>query len=97
MSLWDKTAPPELSGYLTKKLETQGFKLSKYDPCLFLGNGILVITYVVNILIYARTQDKIDDLFACLKADDIDIRKEDTAEGYIGLKVTYDVNKITLT
>ena len=92
-----KQSPRYFFGYLTKKLEAQGLIPSKHDPCLFLGNGLLVITYVDDILIYDRTQEEIDDLIARLKKDNLSLRKEGTAEGYLGLKVVHNRNKTILS
>ena len=92
-----KQSPRYFFGYLTKKLATQGLIPSNHDPCLFLGKGLLVITYVDDILIYGRTQEEIDDLIAKLKEDNLALRKEGTAEGYLGLDVTHEGNKTTLS
>ena len=92
-----KQSPRYFFGYLTKKLEAQGLTPSEHDPCLFLGNGLLVITYVDDILIYGRSQEEIDDLIAKLKKDNLALRKEGTAEGYLGLDVSYDGKKTTLS
>ena len=92
-----KQSPRYFFGYLTKKLATQGLIPSNHDPCLFLGKGLLVITYVDDILIYGRTQEEIDDLITKLKEDNLALRKEGTAEGYLGLDVTHEGNKTTLS
>ena len=92
-----KQSPRYFFGYLTKKLEAQGLTPSEHDPCLFLGNGLLVITYVDDILIYGRSQEEIDNLIDKLKKDNLALRKEGTAEGYLGLDVSYDGKKTTLS
>ena len=71
-----KQSPRYFFGYLTKKLEAQGLIPSKHDPCLFLGNGLLVMTYVDDILIYGRTQEEINDLIAQPKKDNISLPKK---------------------
>ncbi|KAL7529438.1 LOW QUALITY PROTEIN: hypothetical protein ACHAXR_002968 [Thalassiosira sp. AJA248-18] len=60
---------------------------SKHDPCLFLGNGLIVITYVDNIFIYRRDQKKIDNLIERLNKDSVHIRKEGITESYLGLSL----------
>ena len=55
-----KQSPRHFFEYLTKKLEAQSLTPSNHDPCLFLGNSLLVITYVDDILIYGMNQDKIE-------------------------------------
>ena len=92
-----KQSPRYFFAYLTKKLEAQGLTPSNHDPCLFLGNGLLVITYVDDILIYGRTQEEIDNLITNLKKDNLALRKEGTAEGYLGLSVSHDGTKTTLS
>ena len=88
-----KQSPRYFFAYLTKKLEAHGLTLSNHDPCLFLGNGLLVITYVDDILIYGRTQAVINKLIDNLKKDNMSLRKEGTAEGYLGLSVEHDGTK----
>ena len=78
-----KQSPRYFFGYLSKKLEAQGLKPSNHDPCLFLGNGLLVITYVDDILIYGRTQEEIDSLIANLKKDNLALRKEGRNRGRV--------------
>ena len=92
-----KQSPRYFFAYLTKKLEAQGLTPSNHDPCLFLGNGLLVITYVDGILIYGRTQAEIDKLIANLKKDNLSLRKEGPTEGYLGLSVEHDGTKTTLS
>ena len=70
---------------------------SNSDPCLFIGKGIILITYVDDLLIYARKQEEIDDLIMRLQDSKCKICKEGTVEGYLGLQVTRDGNKTTLT
>ncbi len=61
---------------------------SDSDPCLFIGKGSILITYVDDLLICARTQEEIDDLITKLQGNKCKICKEGTAEGYLGLQVT---------
>ena len=92
-----KQSPIYFFGYLTKKLLKQGLVPSNHDPCLFLGKGLLVITYVDDILIYGKSQSDVDALVKNLQDDKVAIRVEGTAEGYLGLKVERDGNKTTLS
>ena len=92
-----KQSPRYFFGYLTKKLEAHGLKSLNSDPCLFIGKGIIIITYVDDLLIYAQRQEEIDNLILKLQSDKCKIHKEGTAEGYLGLQVTQDGNKITLS
>ena len=60
-------SPRYFFGYLTKKFEAQGLRQSKLDPCLFYGKDLLLITYVDDVLIYAKRKEDIADLIARLK------------------------------
>ena len=91
-----KQSPRYFFGHLMKKLQGQGLVLSKHDPWPFLGNSLLVITYVDTILIYGWSQAEIDDLIAHLKEDNLSLHKEGIVEGYLGLKITRDGNKTIL-
>ncbi len=92
-----KQSPRYFFGYLTKKLEAQGLIHSKSNPCLFIEKGIILITYVDDLLIYAQTQQETDDLILNLLTNKCKICKEGTAEGYLGLQVTRDGKKTTLS
>ena len=57
-----KQSPRYFFGYLTKKFEKAGLHPSKHDPCLFLGRGVAVITYVDDLLVYGRTDDDVTEV-----------------------------------
>ena len=92
-----KQSPRYFFRYLTKKLEKQGLKPSNLDPCLFLGKDLLAIVYVDDVLLYGRSDEAIDQLIKQLQDDGVCLRKEGTAEGYLGLKVERDGNKTPLS
>ncbi|KAL7554972.1 hypothetical protein ACHAWF_018568 [Thalassiosira exigua] len=92
-----RQSPRYFFQYLTEKLRKQGLEPSNLDPCLFLGEDILAIIYVDDVLIYGRSEEAIDQLIAALQNDDVRLRKEGTAEGYLGLKLERDGNKTFLS
>ncbi|KAL7529265.1 hypothetical protein ACHAWF_002908 [Thalassiosira exigua] len=92
-----KQSPRYFLAYLTEKLQKQGLEPLNIDPCLFLGKDLLAIIYVDDVLFYGRSEDAIDELIEKLKHDDVRLRKEGTAEGYLGLKVERDGNKTILS
>jgi hypothetical protein len=75
----------------------QGLTPSNFDPCLFLSSTIIVIIYVDDILIYGRDDKEIDDFINRMKTEDVALHKEGTAEGYLGVDIQRDGNKITFT
>ncbi|KAL7555000.1 hypothetical protein ACHAWF_018958 [Thalassiosira exigua] len=92
-----RQSPRYFFRYLTKKLKKQGLEPSDNDPCLFLGDGLLAIIYVDDVLIYGRNEEAIDQLIANLQKDDVRLRKEGTAEVYLGLQLERDGNKTILS
>ncbi|KAL7488902.1 hypothetical protein ACHAW6_014494 [Cyclotella cf. meneghiniana] len=75
--------------YLSERLQKQGFRQSNFDPCLFIDQKVIVITYVNYLLLYAFNDSDIDDLIARLKADDIWIFWVGTSESFLGVLVEY--------
>ncbi len=56
-----------------------------------------MIIYFDDILIYGWGDKKIDDFIARMKTKDVAQHKEGTAEGYLGVDIQRDGNKITFT
>ena len=52
---------------LRANLRKQGFKQSSIDPCLFLKNDMIIVTYVDDCLIFSDSKVKIDNLLKELK------------------------------
>ena len=57
-----KQSPRYFFEYITERLIKQGLSVSKFDPCLFMNNSLIVIIYVDDILIYGRSEAEIDNL-----------------------------------
>ena len=96
-----KQAPRNFFKYLKKHLRRQGLHQSDYDPCLFIGSKVIAIVYVDDILFFARKDSDINDVIANLQAQDIQIRREGSAEGFLGVAVEHynegGVQKVKLT
>jgi hypothetical protein len=82
--------------YLTERLIKQGLTTSALDPCLFLSKTLIVVIYVDDILIYGKSHAEIDEFIESMKKDDISLHKEGTAEGYLGVDINRDGDRITL-
>ena len=70
---------------------------SKHDPCLFLSKELVVIVYVDDLLIYGRSDEVIEDFIKRMKDEDVTLRREGTAEGYLGVNIERDGDKTILT
>ena len=53
-----KTSPKLWQQHLSKKLEELGLRKNKADPCIFMGEKLLVMTYVDDLLIVGEKQEQ---------------------------------------
>ena len=81
-------SPKHFFEYLAKHLQKQGRRQSNFDPCLFIGKKVIAITYVDGLLLYACDDSNINLLIAALKADDIWIPHEGTAEVLLSVNIS---------
>mmetsp|Transcript_30431 Transcript_30431/g.69423 ORF Transcript_30431/g.69423 Transcript_30431/m.69423 type:complete len:1695 (-) Transcript_30431:406-5490(-) len=92
-----KQAPRHFFSYLGERLQRCGLTPSEFDPCLFLSSDLIVVVYVDDLLVYARSDSAITDFVEKMKSFEVDIRKEGTAEGFLGVDVCRDGSVTTLT
>ena len=82
-----KQAPRYFFKYLSDHLQKQGLTQSKRDPCLFFGKNIIAVVYVDDILFFAKEDEHISILIERLKQSGIAIRREGSAEGFLGVDI----------
>ena len=92
-----KQAPRYFFEHLSERIQCAGLTQSKHDPCLFLSSSIIVIVYVDDILAYARDDASIDNFIRCVGDEGVTLRREGTAEGFLGVDIKRDGNRTTLT
>jgi hypothetical protein len=96
-----RQAPRNFFQYLVKHMEAEGLKQSDNDPCLFIGKTVTAIVYVDDILLLSKSEGDIDKVITNLHKRGIDIRKEGTAEGFLGVAIdrisTGPIQQIKLT
>ena len=79
-------------------LEEQGFKSSKTDPCLFLRNDAIIVTYVDDCLIFSKDKNKIDQLLDNLRKIFKLTDEGADINAFLGIKVDKGENgSITMT
>ena len=71
--------------YLLSKMEACDMKQSKFDPCLFVGERMLTICYVDDILFWAKDIKDIEKLAQKLHETDIDLEQEEDTAGFLGV------------
>ena len=72
---------------LRENLCKQCFKQSSINPCLFLKNDMIIVTYVDDCLIFSDSKVKIDNLLNELKKVFNLTDEGEDAKAYLGLKV----------
>ncbi|KAL7447672.1 hypothetical protein ACHAXS_000051, partial [Conticribra weissflogii] len=76
-------------------MEKQGIVQSTSDPCLFIGRLVIAVVYVDDILLYSPSNEAIDSHKEKLAKSNIWIRRENTAEGFLGVDVVRRKNTVS--
>jgi hypothetical protein len=93
---------------LKSNLEAIGFEQAlDVDPCLFISDTCICLTYVDDCLLYSRTQAHIDQAIAQLRAPKTDhegnhlkgmvLDEEDDVAGFLGVHIERSQDQIKLT
>ena len=72
---------------LRDNLMKEGFKQSCIDPCLFLREDMIIVTYVDDCLIFSPSKEKIDKLLERLKQTFNLTDEGEDVKAYLGIKV----------
>ncbi len=96
-----KQAPRNFFQHLKSNLEAIGFEQQiDIDPCLFISPTVICLVYVDDTLLYARTQQDIDDVIRKLQVDrSMTLEIEDEVAGFLGVDISRDpvTKEVTLT
>jgi hypothetical protein len=82
-----KQAPRNFFQHFQRNLEKVGFTSSDADPCLFISDKVICIVYVDNTLLYSPRKEYIDEMLIKLKAEVVDLEKEDSVAGFLGIHI----------
>ena len=93
-----RQSPRAFWQYLTEKLEANGMKQSELDPCLFIGEKVICIVYVDDLLFWAKEDDDINTLAFGLRDLGVDLEEEHDAAGFLGVSLESDpvTNKLEM-
>ena len=73
---------------MVEKKEFCGLKQSNLDPCLFIGDTVIDILYVDDVLMWSTKDQDMTDLGILLNKNGVDIEEENDAAGFLGVKLT---------
>ena len=73
---------------LSSALGNLSINRSKMDPCVFIGDEIIVIIYVEDCLIFSQDKDKINQLLEKLRnKEKLDLTDEDDVDKFLGVEI----------
>jgi len=73
---------------LCSSLLALGFHQSKNDPCLFIRNNCLIIVYVDDCLLFAKTDDILDSVISSLKAN-FNLTSQGDVGAFLGIDIKH--------
>ena len=83
-------SPQAFWEYLTEKMKTCDMHQSKFDPRLFVGEKVMCIVYVDDLIFWARDEDDIHDLAIQFRDLGVNLEQEDDAAGFLGVTLERD-------
>ncbi|MGH3053412.1 MAG: reverse transcriptase domain-containing protein [Gaiellaceae bacterium] len=83
-------APLYWSNHLKDALEAQGFKASTIDPCLWMNDDMVILTYVDDCLFFGKSQDKIDEMIKRFQDAGLGLTVEDDVFAFLGVEMAKD-------
>ena len=94
-----KQSPRAFWKYLVGKLTDVGMEQSEFDPCLFIGERVICVFYVDDVLMWSKDETYIYELSEKLRALGVELEEEGDAAGFLGvqLKRAPDTNQIMMT
>ena len=85
-----RQSPRSFWKYMTPKMEICGMVQSKMDPCLFIGEKVITIIYVDDILFWSVDVNDINEKAMKFRDQGFDLEQEDDAAGFLGVTLGRD-------
>ena len=73
---------------MVEKLDFYCLQQSKLDPCLFIGDTVIAVMHVDDLLMRSTKDKHMIDLGQLLNKAGVDIEEENDAAGFLGVKLT---------
>eukprot|EP00957_Ditylum_brightwellii_P211303 15366023-Ditylum_brightwellii.AAC.2 len=78
--------------HLSSGLERMGFKQCNAKMCVFKKDGVIIIVYVNDCLIFANSKEESDEVVRELKRNVDIIYERETIEQYVGVKIDHNLD-----
>ena len=85
-----RQSPRAFWKYMVEKMESCGLQQSKFDPCLFIGEKVICVCYVDDLIFWSRDEADIDSVAMQLRGVGVDLEQETDAAGFLGIKMERD-------
>jgi len=82
-----RQSPRNWFNHHKQALENCGFVASAHDPCLFISDDVIAISFVDDCLFFAPDASSIDAKIAMIRAQDMELDVEDDAAGFLGVDI----------
>jgi hypothetical protein len=93
-----RQAPRNFFQHLKTNLEAIGFKSQvDVDPCLFISDKVICLTYVDDTLFFSPKQEYIEEAMDKLRLQGMDLEKENDVAGYLGVHIETRGDEVKLT
>ena len=98
-SLWGlKNSPRNWFKMLSTSLQELGFESAEdVDPCLFISEKVICLTYVDDCIFFAPNPKDIDKIVKLLRERKFELTEEDDVAGFLGIDITKTPTHIKLT
>ena len=83
-------APHAFCKYIVEKLEAYGMSQSKLDPCLFIGEKVICICYVCDLLFWSKNEACINEFAMLIHHSGVDLEQKDDATGFSGVHIEHN-------
>jgi hypothetical protein len=85
-----RQSPRAFWKYLVEKMAICGMVQSKLDPCLFVGEKVICISYVDDLIFWAYNERDIHHISMKLREVRVDLEQETNAAGFLGIQMERD-------
>jgi len=83
--------------FMKEHFTAMGLKQSKCDPCLWYGNGMMLVQYVDDVIGSFKDDKTMNSFFKKLKARQLAFTHEGDLANYLGIALKRDMDKRTIT
>ena len=80
-----RQSPREFWKYLTKAMKKCKMETSTFDPCMFIGERVIAVAFVDDILFWSTDEKYINELGNQLRKQGLLLEQEDDAAGCLGV------------